>query len=57
MNELTQNEKDIVLIIRELRPFETIEIRKDHNGVADSYIVKREQKVHFTKLGQKKLST
>lgn len=50
-DELTKNEIDIILIIRELKPFETIEIRKDHNGVADSYIVKREQKIHFTKLG------
>lgn len=50
MIELTQNEKDIIAIIRELKPFETIEVRKDHNGVADSYIVKREQKIHFTKL-------
>lgn len=55
--ELSQNEKDIVCIIRELKPFETIEIRKDNNGFADSYILKREQKVHFTKLYQKKLST
>lgn len=50
-DNLTKNEIDIILIIRELKPFETIEIRKDHNGVADSYIVKREQKIHFTKLG------
>lgn len=50
---LTQNEKDIVDIIRELKPFETIEIRKDHNGQADSYIVHREQKIHFIKIGQK----
>lgn len=57
MNELTPNEKEIIVIIRELRPFETIEIRKDHNGLADSYIVKREQKIHFTKLYAKKIST
>lgn len=56
MPNLTDNEKAIIEIMRELKPFETIEIRKDHNGVADSYIVKREQKVHFTKLGTK-LST
>ena len=54
---LTENEKAILEIIRELKPFETIEIRKDHNGVADSYIVKREQKVHFTKLYAKVVKT
>lgn len=55
MQNLTDNEKQIVNIIRELKPFETIEIRKDTNGVADSYIVRREQKVHFTKLYAKRL--
>lgn len=50
MNELTDNEKDIILIMRELKPFEVVEIRKDNNGQCDSYIVKREQKIHFTKL-------
>lgn len=58
MNEtLTDNEKDIILIMREIKPFEVIEIRKDNNGNCDSYIVRREQKIHFTKLGVKKLST
>jgi hypothetical protein len=52
---LTQNEKDIVEIMRELKPFEVVEIRKDQNGYCDSYIVRREQKVHFTKLYEKKL--
>lgn len=52
--ELTQNEKAIIEIMRELKPFETVEIRKDHNGLADSYIVKREQKIHFIKLGIKR---
>ncbi|MCK9371040.1 hypothetical protein M0R04_14105 [Candidatus Dojkabacteria bacterium] len=55
--ELTPNEKDIVNIMRELKPFEIVEIRKDSNGECDSYIVKREQKIHFIKLYQKKLST
>lgn len=53
---LTQTEQDIILIMRELKPFETVEIRKDANGQCDSYIVKREQKIHFIKLGTK-LST
>ena len=57
MNELTPNEKDIIAIMRELKPFEVIEIRKDHNGLPDNYIVKREQKIHFTKLYAKKIST
>jgi hypothetical protein len=46
--ELTQNEKDIIEIIREIKPFETIEIRKDLNGKCDSYIARREQKIHFS---------
>jgi len=53
---LTENEKSILDIIRDLKPFETIEIRKDHNGKVDSYILKREQKVHFTKLYSKRLT-
>jgi hypothetical protein len=57
MYEISENEKAIIDIMREIRNFETVEIRKDHNGVADSYIVKREQKVHFTRLYAKKLST
>lgn len=54
---LTDNEKSIIEIMRELKPFETVEIRKDSNGNCDSYIVKREQKIHFVKLGVKKFST
>ena len=49
--ELTENELNIVMIMRELKPFEVVEIRKDHNGIPDSYIVRREQKIHFIKLG------
>jgi hypothetical protein len=48
--EISENEKAIIDIMREIKPFESIEIRKDNNGVANSYILKREQKVHFTKL-------
>ena len=55
--DLTINEKEIILIMRELKPFEVVEIRKDMNGQCDSYIVRREQKIHFIKLGHKKLST
>ena len=53
MNKLTQNERDIIDIMREIKPFESIEIKKDSNGKADSYIVKREQKIHFVRLYQK----
>lgn len=50
---LTENEINIIEIMRDLKPFEVVEIRKDHNGQCDSYIVRREQKIHFIKLGQK----
>lgn len=46
---ISENEKNILDIIREIKPFESIEIRKDNNGKLDSYIVKREQKIHFDK--------
>ena len=32
-------------MIRELKPFETIEIVKDKLGKPDSYLVKRQQKI------------
>lgn len=57
MNDLTENEKQIILFLRESKPFENITIQKDASGKPDYYIIKREQKVHFTKLGHKKLST
>ena len=50
MFTITENEQNIIEIMRELKPFEVVEIRKDHNGIADSYIIRREQKIHFTKL-------
>ena len=49
MEELTQNEKDIIEVMRDLRPFEHIEISKDKEGKPDYYIIKREQKVFFIK--------
>jgi len=51
--ELTDNEKEIILFLREAKPFECITIQKDASGKPDYYILKREQKVHFTKLYQK----
>ena len=48
---LTENEKQIIEFLREAKPFENITIQKDASGKPDYYIIKREQKVHFTKLG------
>ena len=45
--ELSENEKQIVEIVRELKPFEIVEIHKDKLGRADFYIVKRTQKLSF----------
>ena len=55
INDLTQNEEEIILFLREAKPFEHIEITKDASGKPDYYIIKREQKVHFTRLYQKRL--
>jgi len=38
-------EQEIIKIIRELKPFEVVEIKKDQLGRPDYYIVKREQKI------------
>jgi len=48
--ELTENEKEIILFLREAKPFETITIQKDAGGKPDYYIIKREQKIHFANL-------
>lgn len=50
MIELTINEENIILFLRESKPYECITIQKDASGKPDYYIIKREQKVHFTKL-------
>jgi hypothetical protein len=47
MESLTQNEKEIILFLRETKPFETITIQKDASGKPDYYIITREQKVYF----------
>lgn len=49
MPELTPNEEKIIQFIREFKPYEKIEIQKDKDGRPDYYIIKREQKVFFTK--------
>jgi hypothetical protein len=46
--QLTENEKEIISIIRELKPFEVVEIKKDREGKPDYYLVKREQKIILT---------
>jgi len=43
--ELTENEKIIIEILRELKPFEKIEITKDQSGKANYFIVHRSQKI------------
>lgn len=42
---MTENEKKILEILRELKPFETITVQKDANGKVDYFIVTREQKI------------
>lgn len=42
MNEI---EKEILAIIRDLKPYEVIEITKDQQGRPDYYIVRRSQKI------------
>lgn len=43
--KLSKSEQDIIEILRELRPFEIVEIVKDQCGKPDHYYVKRTQKV------------
>jgi len=42
---MTENEKKILEILRELKPFETVTIQKDATGKVDYFIVQREQKI------------
>lgn len=42
---LTDVEKEIVNILRELKPFEYIQLHKDKQGKPDFYLIHREQKV------------
>lgn len=46
--ELTKNEVEIIKILRELRPYEVIELTKDQLGRVDHYIVSRKQKIVLT---------
>ncbi len=42
---MSENEKQIIEILRELKPFETVTVQKDSNGRPDYFIVTREQKI------------
>lgn len=42
---ISDNEQKILEVIRELRPYEKVEIQKDQNGKPDYFIIKREQKI------------
>lgn len=46
--ELTPNEEKLLEIIRQLKPYEKVEIRKDKDGKVDKYILSREQTVFYT---------
>lgn len=45
MQELTDNEKEIIKILREAKPYEKLEIVKDSNGKPDYYIISKSQKI------------
>jgi len=45
MQELNDNEKELLKHIRDLKPYEKIEIQKDQQGKPDYYIISKSQKV------------
>lgn len=47
---LTENEIFIIKLLRELNPFERIEIVKDANGKVDNFIVHKSQKIVLTNI-------
>lgn len=49
MKELSEQEKDILRIIRQLVPYEEIRVIKDQMGREDHYIVVRTQKIILSK--------
>ncbi len=51
MNELTDNEKLLIEIIRTLKPFENIVINADKGGKINNFLVVRSQKVLLTDQG------
>ncbi len=46
--ELTENEVKMLEVIRQLKPYEKVEIRKDKEGRVDKYILNREQTIFYT---------
>lgn len=42
---MTDQEKEILDILRELKPFEEVKVTKDQQGRPDYYIVTRTQKI------------
>lgn len=48
--ELTSQEKYLIELLRELKPFEKVEITKDKEGKPNCFLVKREQKILLTEL-------
>lgn len=49
MIDISKKELEIIEMLRDLKPYESIEIKKDVSGKPDYYIVKREQKIFLTK--------
>jgi len=43
--EVSKSEREIILILRELKPFENINVVKDQNGRPDHFFVHRSQKI------------
>ena len=52
--DITQNEKVILNAIRDLRPYESVNIQKDANGKPDYFIIQREQKVFLNEITNKR---
>ncbi len=42
---ISPQEEYLIKLIREAKPYEVIEIHKDKDGRADSYLIKRSQKI------------
>ena len=49
LNDVTKNEQIIITILRELKPFERIEIVKDKDGKPDTFLIHRSQKLLLIK--------
>jgi hypothetical protein len=47
---LSASENYLIKLLRELKPYERIEITKDKDGKPDRYIVQREQKIIVNEL-------